>query len=203
MRDEPYKVIKHAGLTIEIHPDHHDQGPNEWADENLFLTGFHRDFWVERKGFDKEIVREYLETGSDDTYWVFPLEAYIHSGVVLAIKDEGNFVDRQWDVSVVGAVFCSKKEFETGEQAKDGAKGLIQTWNMSLSGEVYGFVIKTEDGEDLKGDIIDSLWGCYGLEYCISEAKEQAEWFAKNIQKKHETKLKVLIKNRVPLEKRV
>lgn len=105
--------------------------------------------------------------GSEDTlqeakqfnkkYHVFGLEAYIHSGVCLALSHEGNFPDRQWDVSQLGCVFVARTETKYRSKARTMAKGLIETWNDYLSGNVYGYVI-----EDAQGNTIDSCWGYYG-----------------------------------------
>ena len=104
-------------------------------------------------------------------YHIFGLEAYIHSGVVLALSREGNFPDRQWDVSQLGLVFVSKKEWKTRAKAREAALGLIEYWNSCLSGEVYGFVI-----EDSEGGTLDSCWGFFGDydENCLPDAMASA-----------------------------
>lgn len=109
-------------------------------------------------------------------YHVFGLEAYIHSGVVLALSHEGNFCDRQWDVSQLGLVFVSKKEWRAAKKARAAALSLINEWNDYLSGNVYGYVIETPDGEHL-----DSCWGFSGdyEEYCLPEARSAADYSAK------------------------
>jgi hypothetical protein len=123
------------------------------------------------------------------TYHVFGLEAYIHSGVVLALSREGDFCDRRWDVSQLGAVFVSKKEWKTPKKARAAALSLIEEWNHHLSGEVYGYTIsratkcvscgKTEEEE------LDSCWGYVGeVEYCKKEAEAAAKGLAKDKQLK-------------------
>jgi hypothetical protein len=159
-----------AKCTLEIIPDeNYDQSPDEWGDDSLFLVGFHRAFTVKRDKIvtqgqcraiftrdpeddEKEIAKELKKQ-----YHVFGLEAYIHSGVVLVLSHEGNFVDRQWDVSQLGAVFVSKAEWKDRANAKKAAQGLVKTWNDCLSGNVYGFIVKDERGETL-----DSCWGYIG-----------------------------------------
>lgn len=202
------------GLQIKIYQDENAQSPQEWGDDNLFLTGYHRDFWVDgpcetipehlRKVTHKSVCGEcyqrnfttieetgktcgkcgkearynktYYETSKgrplfskDDCitiaeagmkhkdYWCFGLEAYIHSGVRLAIRYEGNFPDRGWDVSNVGLVFVSKKEWRLQKKAKEAAASLVNEWNDYLSGDVYGFVIENAEGEEQL-----SCWGFYG-----------------------------------------
>ena len=129
-------------------------------------------------------------------YHIFGLEAYIHSGVVLALSHEGNFCDRQWDVSQLGLVFVSKKEWARRPLARKAALGLIETWNDALSGNVYGYEV-----EDAAGEHLDSCWGYYGdyEDGALSEARNIAEWHYKDLMKKKAARVKSLIKNRVPL----
>ena len=162
------------------------------------MLGYHREFWVEGpKVFSKlpeGIKRDQQDKGrllieKDDLirffdsdvkknekssifkeYYVFGLEAYIHSGVRLALLNRGNFCDRQWDVSNIGAVLVAKKEWPRRAKAEKAALGLINTWNDYLSGNVYGYTI-----ENSAGELIDSCYGYYGdydAEYgALSEAR--------------------------------
>jgi hypothetical protein len=103
-------------------------------------------------------------------YHIFGLEAYIHSGVTLALLHEGNFCDRQWDVSQLGLVFVSKKEWHSREKARATALSLIASWNAYLSWDMYGCV-REEYGADKKQISEDSCWGFSGYEYAIEELK--------------------------------
>lgn len=117
-------------------------------------------------GETNEEAKDYIKK-----YHIFGLEAYIHSGVVLALSREGNFVDRQWDVSQLGLVFVSKKETQSRKKAHRLALGLIEGWNDYLSGNVYGFLIEDPFGEESCGS-----WGFYGnyeTSGLISEAKAE------------------------------
>lgn len=181
--------IKYKGYKIKIEPDVCAKSPEEWRDDGLFLVGYHCDFWVEGprvyhklpegvkrdkddKGhllFTKEEVIELFNNGMKHKYYyVFGLEAYIHSGVCLALSHEGNFPDRQWDVSQLGAVFVSKKEFKRKDKARKAALALLEEWNQYLSGDVWGYV-----AEDAEGRHIDSCWGFYGDEG-RKDAEQQA-----------------------------
>uniref|UniRef100_A0A6M3JGW1 Uncharacterized protein n=1 Tax=viral metagenome TaxID=1070528 RepID=A0A6M3JGW1_9ZZZZ len=162
-------------------------------------------------GISKNLARAIVNGGKDEDgeinydakeyikkYHIFGLEAYIHSGVVLALSYEGNFCDRQWDVSQLGLVFVSKKEARTKKSAKELALGLIREWNDYLSGSVYGYVIKFKEGDE------DSCWGYYGdTEYMIKECKSIIDNYIKRKQEENNKRLKTLIKNKVPLNKRV
>lgn len=167
------ETLTHAGITIEIHQDEDAESPQSWGDDACFLVANHRQFYVPEPG-EKRVTSDPEEILNrwKGTHWIFPLEAYIHGGVVLSFGREGNFPDRQFDVSQLGFIFASKKEWRLSAKARKAAASLIETWNQYLGGEVYGYVVDP-DGED------ESCWGFYGLEYCIEEAKGVAEHVAK------------------------
>ena len=154
--------LQFAGYTIEIHTDEDPESPSQWGDDNLFLTGFHRQFHVQRKGFTEKVTKE-----QSKQFWVFPLYAYIHSGVSLSL---GEF-SCPWDSGQVGWVYVAKEEWRLQKSARKAAEGLVESWNSYLSGEVYGYIIRDDEGIDL-----DSCWGFLGdMSYCINEAKSSAE----------------------------
>ena len=51
------------------------------------------------------------------------------------------------------------------------AKSVVDEWNQYLSGDVWGYVIKDEEGEE-----VDSCWGFYGMEDCEEQARDSATW---------------------------
>ncbi len=116
-------------------------------------------------GSINEEAKEYLKR-----YYIFGLEAYIHSGVRLALSNEGNFCDRQWDVSQLGLVFVSKEEWKTRAKAREAALGLISTWNEYLDGNVYG-IVKEEYDANKTPMTQDSCWGFYGYDYALEALK--------------------------------
>jgi len=178
MREYVESETTHNGYTVKIIADQDAQSPGEDGDNGLFLvTTRNRYFQVLYKENTShgEDVGEVTERGElSKTHWVFPLRAYIHSGVALSLSDGGCFSD-PWDSGVIGAVFAAKSEwkYRTRERkacvsAQTAAKGLVETWNQYLSGDVWGYVI-----EDADGNSVDSCWGFYGLEYAKQEAMGQ------------------------------
>lgn len=190
---------------IQIFQDDGYFSPEDDGDESLFLTGYHRDFSVDgpRLGRTKTDKGRLLVSKDDCIalaigkpeaaargleypeelavkYHFFGLEAYIHSGVRLAFGREGNFPDRQWDVSQVGMIFVSKKEWRTRPRAKKAAACLIENWNNYLSGNVYGFKVLAEPDDLTDENIeVDSCWGFSG-DYdqkggCLDDARSIAD----------------------------
>ena len=105
-------------------------------------------------------------------YRIFPVAAYIHSGVVLSLGSGGHFPDRQWDVSHVGAVFVSKEGWDDESKAREAAEALIKTWNEYLSGDVYCIVHETLNEKKERMDY-DIVCGYYGYEYAKEECKNE------------------------------
>ncbi|HUX02457.1 MAG TPA: hypothetical protein VMY35_15960, partial [Phycisphaerae bacterium] len=52
----------------------------------------------------------------------------------------------------------------------------VSTYDDYLTGQVFGYVVEDEDGNDL-----DSCWGFYGEDYCRETARESAEAIAPNL----------------------
>jgi len=158
-------------MKYRIEQDTDAQSPSDLGDKDLFIVAKHRDFYVPAPGekrvpeYANEVVEQFKKT-----HHVFPIEAYIHSGVVLAFSQEGNFPDRRWDVSQVGFAFASKKEWRVKAKAREAAASLIEQWNQYSSGDVWGYII-----EDDEGNHVDSCWGFYGRAYCEQEAKSAME----------------------------
>lgn len=161
--NESIHVEKLHGCTIKIFRDEDAQSPQESGDDSLFLVGFHRDFYVlppgvkRGSGRNDEAIFEDEREKRAKTHWIFGLEAYIHGGVSLSLSNQGNFPDRRWDVSQLGAVFVQKKYWRLRAKAEAAARSLINQWNNYLSGNVYGYQI-----EGLPSGEIDSCSGFYG-----------------------------------------
>jgi len=191
---EPIDTIPYKGFFINIFPDEDARSPQEWEEENdHFLAYYHRDFYIKSKIATEEKVRAYFEDGEKKLfkdYFVFPVYAYIHSGVSLSLAHNGD----KWDTSLMGAYFVAKKEFKTKTKALERAKNAIKTWNDYLVGAVYSYKVEGIEAE--------SCWGFYGEEgykQAISEAKESIDNHIQSKIKEHNKKLKALIANRVPL----
>ena len=156
------------GYTIEIHQDEDPFfSPKENADKHAFLVYGHRDFTVYGPNNEKaQDIHNNLDEWKE-TYHVWPVYTYIHSGVYLKLGSDEGLPDRQWDVSMCGYVLITKDESEIPYPEKY-AQGMIEEWNQYLSGDVWGFVIKAGEEE------IRSCWGFYGLDYCKEEARSEA-----------------------------
>jgi len=157
--------------------DEEPPNPNEFGDESLFLVHYHRDFDIRKDDIIKEDDARALYQGEkipqEKDYWIFPVEAYIHSGVSLTLKSFKGMLPQghyEFDTSRVGLVLVSKKEFKSNDKAQKAAETLIETWNQYLSGDVYSCVKETYNKKKEQTDY-DVVGGFYGYKYAIEELK--------------------------------
>lgn len=158
----------HKGYKIEIHRDDSgiDSGPQDWQDETAFIAANHRDFYVIPKWIrDIDEVQYY-----QDTHDIYPLIAYIHSGVALSLSRDYPF-NCPWDSGQVGWVVVNRSECPDTYKY---AQGMVEEWNQYLSGDVWGYVVSLGTDED-------SCWGFYGYENCLTEAKSVVDWHIKRL----------------------
>ena len=181
MKTTPFAM--QGRFSVRLEQDDNARSPQEDGDHGLFLVAKHRQFFVAPPESEKNFEIQEVLDAHKKTHHVFPLEAYIHSGVALALSGEGNFPDRQWDVSQLGLVFVSKAEWPAPAAARKAALGYVATWNQYLSGDVYGYVVaEHETAGDPQSAIIDdhveSCWGYYGEEHAKAEGKQALEGVA-------------------------
>ena len=96
----------------------------------------------------------------DDIAICLPLYLYDHGGITIS---HGAF-SCKWDSGQVGWHYITKAKLEDefdGEEAKamKCLEAELKTYDDYLQGNVWGYVIENEDGDD-----VDSCWGFYGDE---------------------------------------
>ena len=142
--------------TVHIEQDEDAQKPDTWQDDSRFIvTTSNRTFCLEREGYS---VRG-IANGRHEGLEKFPLYCYSHSGVRLSLSP----FSCPWDSGQIGFVLVRKDE----DNPRALAEGLVEEWNQYLSGDVWGYRIVDEDGNEA-----DSCWGHYGREWCESQAAE-------------------------------
>jgi len=177
--------IYYKGYKIKIRESVTNDSPDEDGDEEVFLVYDHRQFYIEREGFEPKALYEFLATDEPELweghryheYWIFPVEAYIHSGVSLSLFTGTK--QCRWDSSVSGYILAYKEEFKDLETAKTAAEGLIKTWNQYLSGEIYGFIIeKPNTIYSTSKEEFDTLCitGTFSSEAFLRVAEEDTDW---------------------------
>lgn len=107
------------------------------------------------------------------------LYLYDHSGITMSTSG----FSCPWDSGQVGYIYMTleqaRKEW-SGTDAEIRAKALacleaeVKVYDDYLTGEVYGYVIEDDDGEE-----IDSCWGFYGEEDCEQSGQAALEYLTK------------------------
>ena len=194
MRDPVTTHEKDHGFTIEIHYDTDPINPREDYDQlgvlvvprgNRYLSG-------DEKGLEKFMaavsklpdaeddmdLKKALELAdkSDDIV-TLPVYMYAHSGVT--INTTG--FSCPWDSGQAGFIFTTQErmkelvgadEKEFKRRAAEMLKGEVETFDKFITGEIYGFITKDPDGEE-----VDSCWGFYGEDDAKQAAEENIEHY--------------------------
>lgn len=202
--DNKIEKIEYRGYEINtFYDDLLMDEPNDWIDDG-YLIYDHRDLKIapshKKPSFANDIFtiwlsgkEEVVEIDEEDCY-VFPVYAYIHSGVALYLSKRTamNYDPTGFDVSMKGFVVIKKSDnLSNQHDAYERAHALIKSYNIYLSGEVYGYTSN-----------ISSCWGFYGEEgynEMITEAKKEIDYEIDKRRKEHYNKLKNYIKKRVPI----
>ena len=200
-------TIDYKGYIIKIDNENDfADNPGDWGNDDYFLVYDHRSFYVKRDYFNPDDIFETMQQGKKlfDGYWFFPVYAYIHSGVSLQLKRWFNCVPQghnEFDVSFKGFALIKRQKGSWNENiAYSQAEGLLETWNDYLHGNVYGFICKDANDEN-----IDSCWGYYGdpeTSGLMDEAKGAIDYEVKKRLQDKISKVKTWIKNHVPIDKR-
>jgi len=162
------------GKTVVIYYDEFAPNPRTESDNLGTILYKSRDYMLGDKQATDEEMNEIANR--KDVIWL-PVYAYIHSGVTIRT---GSF-SCPWDSGLCGLIYIEKervlKEYgakivhkKLKELVERVLKGEIETFDQYLTGDVYRFDVLDEDGE-----VIDSLNGVFGLEYCREEARAMAE----------------------------
>lgn len=143
---------------------------------------------------------EYLEDWlmeEDERVWswfnkfhlVIPVHAYEHGGITISASGRRAGWD-SFDSGQLGFIYVSHEDILKNYKRKNITKKLldraekcliaeVEEYDNFLTGDVWGFRIEDENGEDL-----DSCWGFFGdYKYCLDEAKSSADYLAEQKEK--------------------
>jgi len=161
------------GKLFEIHIDEDPEDPRTWDNFGTMVCWHRRYSLGDRHDFQTpdDFMEWWEENGKDGV--LLPLYLYDHSGITMSTSS----FSCPWDSGQVGYIYATAdrimKEFgppepllcrianrpstEMLEKAKRLLKSEVETYDMYIRGDVYGFTIKDENGT-----YSDSCWGYYG-----------------------------------------
>jgi hypothetical protein len=181
------ETIKHEGLTIEIHYDENCESPREWDNLSTFAF-FHRNYKNESEEVDHndfngwDEMRNFIESKNGLDAICLPVYLYSHSGDTVSTSP----FSCPWDSGQLGFAYVTREQARNDygckritrslqDQILKRIEGEVETFDDYIRGNVYGWIVLDENGEEL-----DSCWGYLGdMDYCIQEAKHHAEYEAK------------------------
>ena len=173
---EQFEVGK---FTVKIYQDEDAQNPRKEWDNFGKMVCAHRRYNLGDEEFSPEEIQE-IAARSDVLY--LPLYLIDHSGLSMNTGGFTSCDPQGWDWGCVGIIYADRdmvfKEFGTRRFTKklkykvsQLLRHEVKAYDQYLTGDVYGYVVEDEDGENL-----DSCWGFYGFEYCKQEAESAAQY---------------------------
>jgi hypothetical protein len=182
MEEEKYK-----GYTIKISQDEDAENPSEFNTDvgitymagSRYILGTEPVTDPAQWRVDKrlELKQEDPRTRLDEVMIEYPVYAYIHGGVALALSP----FSCPWDSCQSGVIYISRKkakemfrkrgmsEEDFQARVKEFLEGYLRTFNQYISGEVYEYIIEDEDGE-----VVGGCCGFYGVDHEESGLMESA-----------------------------
>jgi signal recognition particle subunit SEC65 len=165
------ETIEHNGFKIEIHQDQDAESPREWDNLGTMICA--------HKRYCLGDIQTSKPTIPDDAI-VLPLFLYDHSGISMSVGREYPF-NCPWDAGQVGVIYVTREKALEEFSAKRLTKAIrdkaikcmvqeVETYDLFIRGEVYGYIIKDDEDNDL-----GSCWGFIGMDHCLEDAKSQAD----------------------------
>ena len=145
------------GNTVSIYQDMSAESPREWDNLSTFYC------WHKRY-----VLGDIQNSDTDEEHGVdaiiVPIYMYEHGSVAISTKP----FSCPWDSGRLGHAVVTKQEIieNYGEyndvniaKTKRCIEAEVETYNDYLNGEIYGYVLKDKEGEE-----IDSCFGFYGYD---------------------------------------
>lgn len=182
-RDSPRSWGNDATVMVCDHRRYNlgDDDAHSQAAADIRASRDYRPSWEEDEGKALDFsegpdLYQAIQLCSDIVY--LPLYLYDHSGITMST---GRF-SCPWDSGQVGFIYMTKAKALEATMSKGTlftaalkAKAFayleldVSVYDQYLTGDVWGYVVETHDGEQL-----DALWGCYGDDYTIEEGRKAA-----------------------------
>ena len=189
------EIIEYKGHEIKLMPDENADSPREW--DNLGkMVCFHSSYVLgDKHSLTTDEVKDILDRKD---VIALPLYLYEHGGITMSCEP----FSCPWDSGQVGIIYVDyetlKKEYSVKkitpkirEKARQVLIGEVETYDQYLTGDVWGWETCEE-----------SVWGFFGSEDALQEAKNHVDWVIQDNLKKKLEHTKTMIKNHVPLDKR-
>ena len=166
------KEIKKGNKILRISIDPNPSSPRE--EDNLgTMVCWHRSYDLgDKHDFtDPEDFKSFVSANKERIICL-PVYMFDHSGITISTEPFGC----NWDSGQIGWIYITRKKIEkeftafgynkTDEEIKQYLKNEIESYDMFLKGEIYGFELLELETCECCGNTeekdIDSCWGFYG-----------------------------------------
>jgi hypothetical protein len=176
---------KYRNHTIEVHYDSDPSNPRtDWDNLGTFITFGNRytspdehNYRTEDYGNLDELTKAIKN--KEDIAIMLPVYRYEHGNVAYST---GSFND-SWDSGQCGFIFISKKKAREEynwknltkkrlEQLEKMLKHEVEIFSQWANGNVYGFICKDENGEEIEDG---SCWGFFGYDHKASGLLDESK----------------------------
>ena len=146
--------------TVRIVNDDDPEDPREWDGQLGRMLCLHRSYQLGDK--HKLDAEEIAALANDPANVALPLFLYDHSGITMSTGDFSAVDPGGWDSGIVGFIIATPEtlkacgwEGKTREEIVAGLEQEVKTYDDYLTGNVWGYVVKDEDGHHVES--------CYGF----------------------------------------
>lgn len=202
------EVKEYRNVPIKIYRDLSPTNPRNFDNLGIMACS-----WGKRKLGDREINRkDYLNWGevktdivnNNNVAEIYPLHAYEHGLTRIKIGSFGGRLPQghvRFDSAKVGFIYTTQERVNEMGVDNDRVGQILRRevdiYDNYLSGQVYGFVVD---------DTGEGRWGFYGGNHedsgLMEEARRLVDDHVERRRKQRQRKLRALIDNDVPLQKR-
>ena len=208
--------MEYKGFNIKIETDGDPADPREWDNLGTMICFHSRYNLGDKTNYNHDDYNSWSELledikKKDNPAIVLPLYLYDHSGLRMKVGSFAGFLPQghaEFDSGQVGFIIATKKAIKesfmvkkiikkTLAKAEKILRGEIETYDDYLSGNVFGFIVEDEEGENI--DSCHGFYGEAGEKNAIAEAKSIIDNRVEELQRKKEAKTRAYIKNKVPL----
>ena len=181
------ETIDYKNYSIEVHYDEDPSNPRDWDNLGTMVLFWNRynlgDEKTDPTGEYKMSKEEAQEFCNRKDIISLPIFVYEHSGITIRTSNAGYPFNDRFDAGCGGYIYITKEKIRkeygwkniTKKRAEQIAKyleGEVETYDEYLTGQVYGFICKDENGEEIDEG---SCWGFLGYDLkesgLLSEAK--------------------------------
>jgi len=162
----PRQDFDNLGTMVCFHHRYNLGDSHSYSDPRHFLESLAMELAELEEEVLEEMSMDELMDTIEEHVVMLPLYLYDHSGITMRTSP----FSCPWDSGQVGYIYVPVKDLEkeglTLQQAEDILEAEVKTYDQYLTGDIYGYILETHEGEH-----IDSCWGFYGLDHILSELK--------------------------------